>query len=298
MHEVAVLERPGEQHPQALCARFELGPVGAEAHDHRSGIDRRAARRSAPAHPCSRSACRSRRPWGHRRRETRPAGPRCPRRACRSLAFPGFGRSRSASARSPASASGSGLRHPRVDVDSRGHGMHPLDRATHLLDDLADVLGAHDHRRGAGQRLGAPRRQLGVAAHRVLELRSVGESPSTARRWPHRLGRRGSRGRRRRCRRAAAHVSPPRWPRPRRPAPRGWCPAPSAPGSPRSGRSRTPAATRRRPAAPWPPRPGRSARDADPARTPSRRGRRCSSAAPARARRCWSRCRSAGSRAR
>ena len=51
--------------------------------------------------------------------------------------------------------------------------MNPVDWPADLGECLADVLRAHDHGGGVAERLGAPRRELGVAAHRVLELRPV-----------------------------------------------------------------------------------------------------------------------------
>ena len=51
--------------------------------------------------------------------------------------------------------------------------MDALDRTDHLLQHLADVLGADVDRGRVAQRLARPRRQLGVPADRVLELRPV-----------------------------------------------------------------------------------------------------------------------------
>ena len=67
-----------------------------------------------------------------------------------------------------------GLRQPGADVDTGRHGADALDRSADLGDDVADVLGADDHRGGAGHRFCTPARELLVAAHRVLELRAVG----------------------------------------------------------------------------------------------------------------------------
>jgi len=48
--------------------------------------------------------------------------------------------------------------------------MHVVHRADDLGERRADVLGADDHGPRIVQRLAAPRRQVVVAAHRVLEL--------------------------------------------------------------------------------------------------------------------------------
>ena len=61
----------------------------------------------------------------------------------------------------------------RVGVHSGRHLVNPVDVPDDLLQHPADVVRADVHRVGAAQRLRAPRRQLGVAAHRVLELRPV-----------------------------------------------------------------------------------------------------------------------------
>ena len=53
------------------------------------------------------------------------------------------------------------------------HLVHTVDVADDVLEHGANVLGADEHRLGAGERLCAPARELGPAAHRVLELRAV-----------------------------------------------------------------------------------------------------------------------------
>ena len=51
--------------------------------------------------------------------------------------------------------------------------MHAVDVADDVLEHLADVRGADEDRLGLRERLAPPRRELRVAAHRVLELRAV-----------------------------------------------------------------------------------------------------------------------------
>ena len=51
--------------------------------------------------------------------------------------------------------------------------MHVVDVAHDVLEHGADVRRADEDRLGTGERLAPPRRQLGVAAHRILQLRAV-----------------------------------------------------------------------------------------------------------------------------
>jgi len=68
---------------------------------------------------------------------------------------------------------GSRLGTERVDVHAGWDLVDVLDVAHHLLEHLADVLRADEDGLGAGERLPPPRLQLGVPAHRVLELGTV-----------------------------------------------------------------------------------------------------------------------------
>ena len=63
-----------------------------------------------------------------------------------------------------------GRRPPELNVHPGRHLVDAVDGPADLAHDLADVLRTDDGRRGAGERLAAPGRQLGIAAHRVLEL--------------------------------------------------------------------------------------------------------------------------------
>ena len=60
-----------------------------------------------------------------------------------------------------------------VDVDARRDDLDALGVAAHLVEHFADVLGAGEDGVGAGERLGAPAREVGPPAHRVLELGAV-----------------------------------------------------------------------------------------------------------------------------
>ena len=65
------------------------------------------------------------------------------------------------------------LRPELLDVDARRHLVYALDVADDLLEHLADVRRADEDRPCALERLPSPRREVAVAADRVLELRAV-----------------------------------------------------------------------------------------------------------------------------
>ena len=60
-----------------------------------------------------------------------------------------------------------------LHVDARRDLVHAVDVADDLFEDVPDVLGPDDDRCCRGERLTPPRRQLGVPAHGVLQLRAV-----------------------------------------------------------------------------------------------------------------------------
>ena len=61
----------------------------------------------------------------------------------------------------------------RVDVHPRRHLVDAVDVPGNVLEHLADVGRADEDRFRAGKRLASPRGQLGIAPHRVFELRAV-----------------------------------------------------------------------------------------------------------------------------
>ena len=69
------------------------------------------------------------------------------------------------------------LRHELLDVDARRHLDDRPDVTDHVFQHLANVPRADVGRLGLGQRLAPPRLEPWVAAHRVLELRSVRLDP-------------------------------------------------------------------------------------------------------------------------
>ena len=107
-----------------------------------------------------------------RLRGTRRAARRCPRREaarsrCRDSA--GRGEPPRAARRAPRRAAGPEL----LDVDAGRHLVDAIDVADDLLEHVADVRGADEDGLAPGERLSPPCRELGIAAHRVLELGAV-----------------------------------------------------------------------------------------------------------------------------
>ena len=96
-----------------------------------------------------------------------------PSSGSRSFALPGFGGSRRASSSRPRERLRARQRSELVDVDARRHLVDAVDVTDDVLEHLADVLRADEHRLRPRERLAPPRRQLLVAAHRVLELGAV-----------------------------------------------------------------------------------------------------------------------------
>ena len=160
--EVPVLERAGEERldPALGGTLLERRPLRAEADDDEAGVRSRRARRRGRAPPSARSASRSRRRPGGRRRGSAPGGRRCPRRAGAPRALPGFGASRRASSISAASGGVAGLGHPLVDIDAGRHLDHVLRVAAHLGEDGADVLGPDERCARSCQRRSTPGREL------------------------------------------------------------------------------------------------------------------------------------------
>ncbi len=173
VHQVAVLERAGEQHVEPLRA-LPRAP-GGRARSRRSRRARRprAARRSAPARPCSRSACRSRRRWAGRPRGTPRAARRCPRRAGARWRCPGWaGRCgpRPAGRRAPRAAtagSHSSMSTPGGTACTRSTGPQTSSTTPRMCSEPTIIAAARR------ERARAPADSSGVAAHRVLELGSV-----------------------------------------------------------------------------------------------------------------------------
>ena len=174
VNEMAVLERPGEEHRQALGLALELPALRTEADDHGTAADL-AERRDQHLHalvldqlaevddgrasPARNSASRSALFSSGRR----------------SSALPGFGGSRRASASSAASASAllwgrqTSMSTPGGTACTRSSG--PQTSSTTLRMCSEPTITA------AAPRccLRAPRRKLGIPAHRVLELGTVRE---------------------------------------------------------------------------------------------------------------------------
>jgi hypothetical protein len=75
---------------------------------------------------------------------------------------------------------------PEIDVDPRRNLEDALGVAADVVDHRPDVRGADERRPRVGERLRAPRSEIGPAAHRVLELRPVRlDRERAARREPH-----------------------------------------------------------------------------------------------------------------
>ena len=185
-----------------------------------------------------------------------------------------------------------------VDVDARRNLVHAVDVADHVLEHLADVRGADEDRLRARERFATPRRELRVAAHRVLELGAVRlDDVARAGRSRHRppeqdVVREDDVGRQVLAQRRRVELDVALALRP------ASDPEAVAPRAPRSGRGRRPAAGRRCRGARAPRSPGRRARDAAPGRTAPRRDPRGSIRGRARACRRSSPFRPADTRAR
>src|SRR5205085_11049057 len=65
------------------------------------------------------------------------------------------------------------LRPKLVHVDARRNDLDPLDLPAHLLEHIADVLGAGVHDFRLRECFRTPAGEVGPVAHRVLELRAV-----------------------------------------------------------------------------------------------------------------------------
>ena len=179
MDEMPVLERPGEEHPVARKRRgepLELGPVVAEADDHRARVERgERLEQELDALVLDQLAeVDDRRPVaGEERRE--PLG----------VALVGQPLVRRSRVRRilPRLVEEVGQRlvavlpDELVDVDARRHLDHPVDVTRDLLQHLADVPRADEDRLGRRERLAAPALEPRPPAHRVLELRAVRLDP-------------------------------------------------------------------------------------------------------------------------
>ena len=188
-----VLELAGEERPRRR-ERLELPPVVAEADDDGARVRGPRAPRAARARPCSRSASRSRRRSARSVAKKRANRSALPSSGWRSSALPGFGGSAPRLLEQRGQRLLAGLGPELVHVDARRHDLDAVDVPGDLLEHVADVLGAGVDDLGPGERLGAPARELGTAAHRVLELRAVRLDRGSAARSQRRRAPRAGRG--------------------------------------------------------------------------------------------------------
>ena len=170
-----MLERAGEERVEPPRLPLELGPVVAEADDHGAGVEA-AQRLEQHLHALVLDQLaevddgRRGRPPG--RRASRFA---LPSSASRSSALPGFGASSRDSREQPSSAwasRGAG-RHSSTSTPG-GISCTPSTTPHTSRTTLRMCAGADDRRRRAANTSAPHCRQLRVAAHRVLELGSVG----------------------------------------------------------------------------------------------------------------------------
>ena len=171
VHEVAVLERAREERPRRRRG-LELGAVVAEADDHRAGVE--AAQRleqEVDALVADQLA------------EVDDRRLVAGQELGEALGVPlvrepllGVPRVRGVAARlldERAQSLVPRLGPELVDVHSRRHLVHVVDVTADVLEHLPDVGRADERRLRGGEALGAPARELGPAAHRVLELGAV-----------------------------------------------------------------------------------------------------------------------------
>ena len=171
MHEMAVLERPGEERPRR-GQRLELGPVRAEADHDEARVDR-LHRLQQHLH----ALLLDQLPEVDDGRLVAGEELREPGR----VALVGQALARVAGVRTVAARLleqrgerlVARLEAELVDVDARRHLEHAVDVADDVLEHLADVHRADEGRLCLGERRPPPLLELRTAAHRVLELGAV-----------------------------------------------------------------------------------------------------------------------------
>ena len=134
MHEVAMLERAGEERALGGASASSVRAVRAEADDDEPRVERRASPRAAPARPSARSASRSRRRSARRRRGTPRAARRCPRPAGAPRRCPG------SAGRARASVEQRRRARRRDPASTNSSTSTPGGTSTHALDVADDVL--------------------------------------------------------------------------------------------------------------------------------------------------------------
>ena len=193
--EMAVLERTGEQRLDATLGseRFERRALGPESDDDEAGVEP-GERLDQDVHALLLDQLAEVDDDGRlRARGTLRAASALPSSGRRSSALPGFGGSRRASSRSAASATsrGSGthssMSTPGGTSTTFSVCPHTSRKTVRMCSEPTNVA------RAAGERLRAPGGELGVAAHRVLELGAVRLDGERRARSPRRPGRRAER---------------------------------------------------------------------------------------------------------
>ena len=173
VHEVAVLERAGEEGPLGIGESLELFSIVAEAHDDGARVDAlerlekdvdALVQEELPEVDDGRLVARQ------ERRET--LGVPLVRQAL--VRVPRVRRVSSALGDEPGERLVTRARAPLVDIHARRHLAHAVDVAANLLQDFADVRRADEHGAGLREHGLPPRLELGPAAHGVLELGPVG----------------------------------------------------------------------------------------------------------------------------
>ena len=169
VHEVAMLERAGEEHAVG-CACLELRAVVAEADDDRAGVET-LERVEEHLH----ALVLDQLPDVNDGRLVRGEEVAKASRVSRvGMTLVAVGRIAFCFRDQRGQSSTALLGRELVDVDARRHLVDAVDVPDDVLEHGPNVLGADVDRRGVLERLGAPALELGAAAHRVLELRPVG----------------------------------------------------------------------------------------------------------------------------
>ena len=172
MHEVAMLQRPREEHTRAGSC-LELPAVVAKADDHGACVERaQSLEQKLHALVLDQLAEVDDRRLVSRMKNSASRAA-LPSSGSRSFALPGVRRVTPRLLEQLGQRLAAILQHELVDVDARRHFDHPVDMADHVLEHLADVTGADECRVGCRERLLPPRLEPRAPAHRILELRSV-----------------------------------------------------------------------------------------------------------------------------
>ena len=172
--EVAVLERAGEQRLDATVGgeRLERGALGAESDDDEPGVEpRERLDQDVDALLLDQLAEVDDDGLARREEALEPIGVALVGQAL--LGVAGVRPVAAGLLEQRGEGNVAWLGHPLVDVDAGRYLEHVLGVAAHLAQDRADVVGADERRPRGGERFRAPGRELGVAAHRVLELGAV-----------------------------------------------------------------------------------------------------------------------------